>query len=66
VSCELSKADRGVLDEMKVKAGVASDANLARVALWSLADHLGIDMADGVFDLRRAQKQRNPKISQRS
>lgn len=55
---------------MKIAAGVASDANLVRIALWSLGDHLGVDMPNGVFDLRErkgwiyARKRANPKVRQ--
>lgn len=49
---------------------IDSDANLIRAALWSLGDHLGVDMPDGVFDMRRrgsgdkGGRTVNPKISQ--
>jgi hypothetical protein len=71
LSCECSAAEREVLDRMKTAAAVGTDANLVRIALWSLADHLELEMGPGVFDLRghggrgrRRLRQPNPKIRQ--
>jgi hypothetical protein len=67
LTCECSPEEREALDEMKRLASVGSDANLVRIALWSLADHLGVEMPDGVFDLRLGQGgwwARNPKLKQ--
>lgn len=47
---------------------IDSVANLIRAALWSLGDDLGVDMPDGVFDMRRrgcaGGRVPKPKISQ--
>jgi hypothetical protein len=71
LSCECTGAERDVLDQMKAAAGVGTDANLVRIALWSLADHLDLPMGPGVFDLRgiggpgrRVRRRANPKIRQ--
>jgi hypothetical protein len=66
LTCELSQVERDVLDEMKRLAGIGSDANLARIALWSLGDHLGLELPDGVFDLRLGSGAwaRNPRVRQ--
>lgn len=74
ISVALTTADAAIVDQMKVAAGVASDANLMRVALWSLADHMGLEMPNGVFDLRnyvgnknQPKKEKNtpnPKVKQ--
>lgn len=50
--CACTEAEAAVVAAMKVAGGIDSDANLVRVALWSLADHMGLDMPNGVFDLR--------------
>lgn len=47
-----TKDEAAVIDEMKIAAAVVTDADLVRVALWNLADHLDIEMPNGVFDLR--------------
>jgi hypothetical protein len=70
LSCPLTEVDRAVIEEMKRAAGVSSDANLARIALWSLADHLDLPMPNTVFDLclpcgnGQMKAQRNPKVRQ--
>jgi hypothetical protein len=71
LSCECSAAERELLDQMKAAAGVGTDANLVRIALWSLADHLDLEMGPTVFDLRghggpgrRVRRRPNPKIRQ--
>jgi hypothetical protein len=71
LTCELSPKEHQLVDQMKQACGVASDANLARVALWSLADHLDLPMPNGVFDLRehggqnkKVARSPNPKIRQ--
>src|SRR5688572_28228722 len=66
---ELSRDERAILDRMKVLAGVATDPNLLRIALWSLADHYDLEMPSGVFDLRESsghwtRTKRNPRIRQ--
>ena len=70
LSCECSAAEREVLDRMKTAAHVETDANLVRIALWSLADHLEVAMGPSEFDLRgqsghgRVRRRPNPKIRQ--
>jgi len=54
VSFDISHEERQALDHLKQLADVNSDANLARVALWSLADELGVDLPNGVFDRRHS------------
>jgi hypothetical protein len=64
ISVALSPSEAVVVDRMKEAGGIGSDANLMRVALWSLADHMGVDMPNGVFDLRQHignSKRRNLK-----
>lgn len=46
LSCACTDIETAVIDEMKRAAGLTSDANLVRTALWSLADHLGVEMPD--------------------
>jgi hypothetical protein len=73
LSCECSADEREVLDRMKTAVLVKTDANLVRIALWSLADHLELEMGPSVFDLRkqtqsgprdRVRRTPNPKIRQ--
>ena len=68
LSCALSEAEVGVIERMKELAVVGSDANLVRIALWSLADHYGLEMGRGVFDLRTPgpgkQTAPNPRVRQ--
>lgn len=52
VSVACDDAELAVLDEMRRSGAVDSNANLMRIALWSLADHLGLNVPSGVFDLR--------------
>jgi hypothetical protein len=52
LSCACSHDEMACVDEMKLRAAVVSDADLVRVALWNLADHLQLDPVNGVFDLR--------------
>lgn len=56
LSCACSAEEMACVDEMKVLAGVASDANLVRIALWNLADHLDMNPPNTVFDLREHTK----------
>jgi hypothetical protein len=85
LSCECSAAEREVLDRMKtavmewdpndmcrdLSKRKGTDANLVRIALWSLADYLEVEMGPTVFDLRghggrgrRRLRMPNPKIRQ--
>ena len=68
VAVAVSDSERDALTAMRIAVGIDSDANLLRTALWSLGDHIGVDMPNGVFDLRTREKAHlvvNPKISQR-
>jgi hypothetical protein len=68
--CDLSTDERATIDHMKQACGVATDANLARIALWSLGDHLDLTMPSGVFDLRqhggqnKGRRTANPHLRQ--
>jgi hypothetical protein len=66
VCCAMTADERAVLDAMLRATGCSSYANLVRTALWSLADHLDIEMPDGVFDLHDIgrPRRRNPQIRQ--
>lgn len=71
---QCSRAEAELLDQMR--GTTATRPNIVRVALWSLADHMGIDPAPGVFDLRDkeratrgprkyiSKRKANPRISQ--
>lgn len=48
----LSVRERLILDDLKVKAALATDANIVRLALWKLARHYDMDMAASAFELR--------------
>lgn len=66
---ELSCDERAAMDRMRAACAATSDPNLIRIALWSLADHLELEMPNGVFDLREhrgytAVHVKNPKIRQ--
>ncbi len=47
---EFSATDRIVMDGIRRAGGLDSDEAAIRVALWRLAEHLGVD-ARGAFDL---------------
>jgi len=53
VACTSLEAD--TIAEMMRAAGVGSACNLVRIALWSLADHMGLDVPNRAFDLRTYQ-----------
>lgn len=68
VSVAMSDQELAVLAEMRRSGSVDSDANLIRIALWSLADHLDLDVPLGVFDLRNhggslAQRPNGPRTT---
>jgi hypothetical protein len=65
----LDATERAVIDEIRRAGGLDSDANAVRAALWSLADHMQLDVPNGAFDLRNPSghprpKKPNPKIKQ--
>ncbi len=72
VACTGLESD--LVSEMMRASGCGSACNLIRVALWSLADHMGLDVPNGAFDLRTYQGstgrireprvQPNPKVRQ--
>ncbi len=49
-------AERVAFTRLADAVGATSGANVIRIALWSLADHAGVDMPDGVWDLRTHDK----------
>jgi hypothetical protein len=69
--CAASPEEAECCRQMREAGGINSDANLIRVALWSLADHMMIDVPSGIFDMRftpgpdgNTQTKPNPKIKQ--
>ena len=52
LSCACSRDEREAIDQMKAAAGLGSDADLVRTALWNFSEHLEMDFPMGVFDLR--------------
>jgi hypothetical protein len=67
----IDATERAVIDEIRRAGGLDSDANAVRTALWSLADHMQLDVPNGAFDLRHPSgnhrpKNPNPKIRQES
>ena len=50
--CPATSLEVCTVAQMRAACGATSDANLIRIALWSLADHMGIDPPSGVFDCR--------------
>ena len=74
---DMDQPETEILGRMMSATGATSEANLLRIALWSLADHLDIGMPNGVFDLRqwgghvstqpkkpKTVRVRNPRIRQ--
>lgn len=51
ISCAFDTREALAIAEMKRAGGVDSDANLVRIALWSLADHMGLDLPLGVLGI---------------
>jgi hypothetical protein len=70
LTCACTALETDVLGQMRAAGGVTSDANLVRIALWSLADHMGLDVPNGAFDLRHYAggappvRVPNPKVRQ--
>jgi hypothetical protein len=67
----VSRTERITLDAMRRAAGATSDANLLRIALWSLAEHLEVAMTNDVFEQRDYRgrhhiRRPNPKIRLRA
>lgn len=54
----LSAVERDVVEEMKAMTGLASDANLARLALWHLAKHLDLRIGAETFRTRSETRTR--------
>jgi hypothetical protein len=48
-----------VVGRIRAMCGVDSDANLLRIAVWSLADELGVKCPSPLFDCRRAGGDQN-------
>lgn len=63
IYCDLTELEREVCDEMKAQAGLKSDADLIRTALWNFGDHLEIDMGRDAFDLRPRQGWKKPVVA---
>lgn len=61
LSCALSADERQIVDDMKARCGLASDADLVRTALWDFSEHLDmqVDLKKGAFDLRPRQGWKN-------
>lgn len=53
IGCELSPRERECLDDMKARAGIASDADAIRTALYRFAVHLDVTVDTSMFRLRR-------------
>jgi len=60
VTCQCDPQETDVIGQMRAASGATSDANLIRVALWSLANQLGIEMSSDVFAVRVEAKARKP------
>lgn len=53
LNCPVTADEHAVVDEMRRRGAVDSDANLIRIALWSLANEWGdIGVPNGCFDCR--------------
>lgn len=51
----MSPRERSAVDDMKRRAGLASDANLLRTALYRFAVHLDINTDPTLFQIRGQQ-----------
>jgi len=66
--------EQDVISTMMAASGCGSACNLVRIALWSLADHMGLDVPNHAFDMRLYHGSRgrpgavrtkpNPKVRQ--
>lgn len=67
---EVDGVEVPLLDRMMQMCSVTSHANLLRIALWSLGDHLEVEMPNGCFDLRlregtgRIARKKCPRVRQ--
>lgn len=52
LTCPVLPRERLALDEMKAQTGVASDADLVRVALYRFAAHLDVRTDTSLFAVR--------------
>lgn len=52
LAIDFSEDEKEVIGIMQARGGFTSGANVMRSALWSLADELGIELPNGVFDQR--------------
>lgn len=55
IGCELSLREREAVDEMKVRTGIVTDANLVRTALYLFASHVEVNINTALFAVRRPQ-----------
>ncbi len=65
IAFALSPEEAVILDCMAGSEHV-SRCNVIRTALWSLADHMGIDPPLGVFDMRQTPKELPPTQRKRA
>ncbi|MCR4375628.1 MAG: hypothetical protein NUW22_12345 [Acidobacteria bacterium] len=61
--CPLVPRERDLVDEMKAKIGLSSDADCVRVALYRLAVHLDVRIDCAVFAVRGGWRSRRRKAS---
>lgn len=59
--CALTAEERAACDTMKAQCAIGSDANLVRIALWSLADEWDLTLGPGAFDCRHYQGRPRPR-----
>lgn len=66
LTCPQTVREREACDELKARLGIASDANVVRVALFNLARHAEIDMDTSLWRVRglrdRVTGRRDPRV----
>ena len=62
VECACSPEEMEVIGRMRMAGGCDSDANLVRVALWKLAQHMDLlETPANAFQLRNPKTRQRPK-----
>lgn len=62
ICCELSVRERDAVDEMKVRGGFHTDANLLRTALFHYARHFEVALDTALFAIRNQQDRRAARV----
>ena len=66
IGCPLTSRERAVVNDMKARTSLTTDANLVRTALYRFAVHLNEDFDIGLFSVRSARGKHEPKTRRRS